>query len=87
VITNKTRIPIPLLVPLEKYQRKSLARYKFLIKIRGYEVTDFHAIRHSIATYLAQYAPIARLTLWGLQVILAQQFVDIYTMVSKNHPI
>jgi len=34
--------------PLEKDQRKSLARYEFLMKIRGYEVTDFHAIRRSI---------------------------------------
>ena len=69
VITNKTKTPIPILLPkeyrstpekvvmimpLEKDQRKSLARYQFLMKTRGYEITDFHAILHSIATYLAQ---------------------------------
>ena len=68
VITNKTKTPIPILLPkefrstpekavmvmpLEKDQRKSLARYQKLMKKRGYK-TDFHAIRHSVATYLAQ---------------------------------
>ena len=68
VITNKGKVPIPILLPkefrdtpekavmimpLEKDQRKSLARYQVLMKTRGY-VTDFHAIRHSVATYLAQ---------------------------------
>ena len=40
-------------MPLEKDQRNSLARYQKLMKKRRYE-TDFHAIRHSVATYLAQ---------------------------------
>lgn len=68
VITNKTKTPIPILLPkeyrdkpekavmvmpLEKDQRKSLARYQFLMKKKGYQ-TDFHSIRHSVATYLAQ---------------------------------
>ena len=67
VITNKTKTPIPILLPkeyrdqpdkavmvmpLEKDQRKSLARYQILMKKKGYE-TDFHAIRHSVATHLA----------------------------------
>jgi len=40
-------------MPTELDQRKSLTRYQALMKEYGYE-TNFHAIRHFIATHLAQ---------------------------------
>ncbi len=65
---GKTKEPIPLglppkikdnpklavmICPDEYGQRESLARYQALMKDRGYE-TDFHAIRHSVATHLSR---------------------------------